>query len=387
MRFFSIPADFKETTINGYVELAKQYPGSQVLETYGQISINNSFESGRINEYLPQIDMYDLTEYIRYCEAKGIGFNYVFNAPYMHNREFTAEGVKETKQFISALYKAGVRSLTVTLPSLMDLVNSMELDIKIKASVICQINSVNKALHYKKNGVDRIVLDESINRDFDMLRRIASAFGDKSEIIINSLCHQECTYRMFHYNQTSGVVRDPMDTGTNYYTTRCALKIFQDVNQLMKLSWIRPEDLHYYESIGIRYYKLQGREYVNRGNPLKAVEAYFRGSFDGNLMELLDMFSSNYAYKFSVDNKLLDGFLKPFYDIQGYCKKDCTRCSYCDRYASKSVVSDGVNEISALAKDFHTKYDDYKKFVRAVDHDKKEEASSTVGGIEIEFDF
>ncbi len=84
--------------------------------------------------------------------------------------EFSKDGLKIITDFIYTLYDAGVRSFTIAMPSLMELVQSLRLNVEIKASTVCQITNANKASAYKALGVDRMVLDESINRSFDTLK-------------------------------------------------------------------------------------------------------------------------------------------------------------------------------------------------------------------------
>lgn len=361
MEYYSVPSDFSKKTIDGYQKLNEAYPECKVKETYGQISIGNAFASGGYLSEIPKISFSDLKEYVRYSKGAGIDFNYTFNASYMNNTEFTEEGMNQLKDFLRQLYDIGIRSLTVALPTLYEIIRSMNLDFEVKASVICQINNANKAAIYKEKGYDRIVVDEGINRDFNTLERIRSNFGDGVELIINSLCSQDCVYRMFHYNQTSGDAYGR--PGFSFYNKRCTLNLFKDYRNLMHLSWIRPEDLKYYREIGINHYKLQGREYVTHGDPIKTVEIYFKKSYEGNLMELLDMFSTNFNFKFYVENRKLDGFIDGLYHNRYLCKKDCNSCDYCAGYADASVNVDTCRQISEIMNKEFANYDKFCQMI------------------------
>jgi len=159
MRYHNIPADFKKETIDKYVELNKIFKHAQVKETYGQITIDNPIGSGRAYDLIPQVDMADLERYIAYSREKNIGFNYTLNTTCLGNKEFTEKGMKEVLRFLDDLYDAGVRSLTVTLPSLIELIRRKNYDFEIKASTVCQVINANKAMSYKRMGADVIVLD------------------------------------------------------------------------------------------------------------------------------------------------------------------------------------------------------------------------------------
>lgn len=47
MKYYSIPADLKKGTIDGYAELNKRYKDSRVFETYGNITDGGLLGSGR----------------------------------------------------------------------------------------------------------------------------------------------------------------------------------------------------------------------------------------------------------------------------------------------------------------------------------------------------
>lgn len=373
MNYYSMPADFRKETIDAYDRLNSSYKDSRIIETYGQVTLEANFESGRNSRVIPQIDLIGLREYIDYAKARNIEFNYTFNAPYMHNIEFTSDGVARIKSYLYDLHWAGVRTLTIAMPSLMELVQSSGLDFTIKASTICQITNANKAIFFKNRGIDRIVLDESVNRDFQTLKRVRDAFGEKVEIIVNSLCHKECTYRMFHYLQTCGTYRQELEkSACNYFGHRCSLKVLEDLALLAKLCWVRPEDVKYYNQIGIQYFKLQGREYILTGDPVKAVEYYFKGDYDGNLMALLDLFTTRLAFKFYLDNKKLEGFIKPFVENDNFCKRDCPSCRYCDSFVAKAIDLEKAREMTKLAEKFYEEIDEYGRFVKNTDSLKKE---------------
>lgn len=393
MRYYGVPADFRKETIDRYASLNSSYKDSKVVETYGQISIGTTYEAGRILKDIPKVDILNLKDYIKYSKAKGIGFNYTINGSCMGNREFTREGISEIVKFLGDLYNAGVRSITVALPSLIEIVKSSKYDFEIKASTLCQITNANKALTYKKAGVERIVLEESINRDFHTLKRIVQAFGDKVEIIINTLCYKDCTYRTFHYNQMGhDSIEKSRESISSFYNHACMLKRCESVGNILKLSWVRPEDIKYYSGIGINYFKIQGRHTVSKGDPVRVVESYFKESFHGNLVELLEIFNPPNSFSIYVDNKKLDGFLKPFYANDNFCKRDCTNCGYCENFVRKCVDYSHAQEVNDLANKFYIEFDEFSNAINSLEMDDAElKTDSPVKNLfkndEISFDF
>ena len=115
IKYFNVPADFRSETIDKYEELNEKYTESKVIETYGQVTIDNYIGSGRAYDLLPQVDLEALEKYIAYSRERGIGFNYTLNSTCMGNMEFTREGILKIIRFLDELHRVGVRSLTVAL--------------------------------------------------------------------------------------------------------------------------------------------------------------------------------------------------------------------------------------------------------------------------------
>ena len=351
--YFSVPADFQQSTIDKYAQLNKAYSDSRVLETYGSITVNNQMKSGRSLEGLPKIDFYDLKQYVNYSIKKGIDFNYTLNPSFMNNDEFTYEGGAEILEFLMHLYEAGIRSLTVAMPSLIDIIRHSPYPFHIKASTICQITNANKAMEFKRMGVKRIVVDESINRNFMELKQINSVFGGSVEVIVNSICFMDCVYRIFHYNQISAdSITSENPVSTHYFSNRCLLRRFRNIDSLLKLSWVRPEDIRFYNNVGIYNFKIQGRQLIQKGNPVRMLEHYFDRKFCGNLMDLLDCFSNVNSFKIMLDNQKLDGFLEPIASEKINCPNNCESCHYCKNYAEEIIDAKELAEVYALCTQY-----------------------------------
>lgn len=364
MNYYSLPADYKFETIDKFVDLNNTYENSKVLETYGNITLGQTIESGRPIDMLPKIDLMNLNKYVAYSKKQGIGFNYTLNASHMNNKEFTEEGVKNILNFIEQLHLIGVNSLTVTLPSVFEIIKATKHNFEIKISVICAINNANKAIAYKNLGAKRIVVDESINRNFKQLRNIVNAFGDKVEVIVNQVCNKNCIYRIFHYNQiSSDSIKILNKTSVDYYSHRCLLQRYNHVSNILKMTWIRPEDIKFYNNIGINHFKLQGRQLVHKGDIVKTVEYYFKESFEGNLMDLIYIFNPTNRSEITVNNKKLDGFIKPFYENKHFCNNFCDSCKYCENFAKKCINEIEAKEAHSLAKGLCDTNDQLKNLI------------------------
>ncbi|MDR2932156.1 MAG: U32 family peptidase [Oscillospiraceae bacterium] len=362
MNYFNIAADMKTETVDQYEELNNRYPDSKIVETFGQISVDNIYGSGRPGDMMPKTDMAALERYVDYSRNKGLGFSYTLNALCLSNREFTEEGLNGIGRFFEQLYEIGVSSLTLAIPALIDFVKRAKYKFEIKASTLCDITNANKALAYGELGADRLVAHESINRDFETLRDIREAFGATTEVIVNVICHKNCIFRPFHQIQGSHNTESG-DESPRYYSHKCMLRRAESIDNLLKLNWIRPEDLGYYTDIGINHFKIQGRHTVIGGDPVRTAEAYMAQSYDGNLLDLLDMFNPSNSFSVYIDNKALDGFVETYATHPGFCKNNCSKCGYCMSYAKKCIDEDKANEIGELARRFYEEYDPFYAMV------------------------
>ncbi|XBX10037.1 U32 family peptidase [Enterocloster clostridioformis] len=368
MKHYNVPADFKIETLDWYCGLMDKYPECRITETYGQITVGNRLGSGRAGDLIPAVDLNNLSTYVNCSKKKGIDFNYTLNATCLSNIEFTKNGLKEIMEFLDTIYEIGIDKITIAMPSLIELTKLSKYKFEIKASTLCQIDNANKAINIKQLGADRIVIDESINRDFSTLKSIISSFGKGAEVIVNVICNKDCIYRMFHQNQVSHDISTE-NRSTTYYSHRCIMQRIEKVSNLMRMNWIRPEDIKYYTALGISNFKIQGRQAVQNGNIVMTVESYFKESFDGNLMELLDCFSPTNSFKVYIDNKSLNGFIEPFVVDGEFCKSNCERCGYCDEFIDKCIDRDKTNEVFDLAREFYSQYDEYINMIK--DNNKK----------------
>lgn len=351
MKNFCMPSDFKTSTIDKYSEINTLYEHSRISETYGQLTSDHFFGSCRSPKYIPQVDSEALRQYIQYSRDKGIEFNYIINPTCMANDDVTSDGRKKFIDFLEVLQDMGVNSITLALPSLMEITRIKAPDINIKASTVCQINSAAKAKFYEDLGIKRIVIDEDIYRNFTILESIRKVYKGALEVIVNSFCLNDCPYKMFHYNSFSHSHEDKKTYP--YYSTRCKA-IHMEAENFLKLNWIRPEDIKYYTDIGIDYFKLQGRTNIHSGDPAKAVTHYIEEYYDGDLISLLELFSSDKPLTIAdimIDNRKLDGFLEKFVFAPSFCTKVCNECSYCKEF-SELTISNTDRGILELLKVF-----------------------------------
>ncbi|MCW4029314.1 MAG: hypothetical protein NWE92_06675 [Candidatus Bathyarchaeota archaeon] len=332
---FSIPADFKVSTIDRLDQKNKDWP-IPVREVYGSIK-TSVFGSGRDMVSLPDISEKQFREYIKACQKSGIEFNYVFNFKCNSNDEFTTEGKNKIVNFASDMYSIGIRRFTVVLPSIIDILNTSLPKIKISVSVISNVDSLLRIRAFAAfRNVDRIMLPEYLNRRVGALRQLTSyskKFNCSFGTIVNSLCLIDCPYRDFHYSFTSHAKANLEKR--DFYDSICRAIRLCNVEELLKMPWIRPEDISRYIGYGIEWFKISGREKED-SDLLKMVDIYNKENYSGNLLELLVCFSSHDSRRrFQIDNKNLKPFINNFFDKEDFClPKNCDSCRYCPTHAN-----------------------------------------------------
>ncbi len=364
MELFTVPADFKAKSLNQYAEMNSQSTICNVYETYGQITSNNPYGSGRSKNILPDINLRTLERYVLQSKDLGISFAYTLNAICLGNQEFSSVESNKLKQFCSNLYNIGVETIIVAMPSLIELIKYTIPKMKIKASVICQINGIYKAQFYSELGVDSVVIDMDCIRNFKTIKQISEIFPCQTEIIVNNTCRLYCPYKIFHYCHESHS-KKRHNAIDDYYFNRCNITRNQSKESYLQMSWVRPEDINYYTECGVNIFKIQGRQDVQNGDIHKTVQHYFNHSFDGNLVDLLMNFRPYNSFMPYIDNRSLDGFINAFYNGTVQCTQDCKKCGYCLRFAEKSARGD-IEAINRLAKRYFKEDDAYNKMVKEI---------------------
>lgn len=304
--------------------------------------------------------------YIKQAHAAGLSFDYLLNAPSMSNMEWDRSTHRELLDHLEWISSIGVDSVTVTIPYLVELIKRQFPQLKIRISTIAHVHSVARAQFFERLGADSINLDFHVNRDFRTLEAITKAVKCEIIVLANNLCLYQCPYEYYHhdglghasqsYNPVHGCYVD-------YCTIRCTLDRLTDMSENIKCRWIRPEDLHLYEEIGIEMFKISGRAMPTE-RILKAATAYSSRHYEGNLHDILNCLTPKIGFinagppgtqshsiapppELHIDNQALDGFID-FFRKQN-CLSECYHCDYCRKTADRVMRFDRkqVNEYTA----------------------------------------
>jgi collagenase-like PrtC family protease len=236
------------------------------------------------------------------------------------------------------------------------------------------INNEFQIKRWDEMGADKITISVlDANRNFALLRKMRKKTKCDLQLIANLKCLLGChAYRCHSNLHAHGSQSDHTLKGflIDYYTAQCNYTRLNNPTEFIKSLWIRPEDVHYYEEVGVKWLKLVGRE-MESAKIIRIFNAYKAGKYDGNLLDLLPSSHKNFIdYKkirsflkyffrpqhvniFSllqarsvfkedgvfIDNRRLDGFLEYF--RQGRCNLACgNSCNYCQAVAERVVSID-----------------------------------------------
>lgn len=345
-----------------------------LLEGLNSYAVDNLFGSltatvtggGRPSYTLPRVKKRQAEKFIKLSHDKGIKFNYLLSGSCLGGKEYEGKTHRQLIEHLKWLDDMGVEYVTVTIPYFIELIKEQFPRMKVIASVIAHINSANRARYYESLGADVICLDYMINRDFKAIREIREAVSCELEVLMNDFCLYHCPYRYYHYNCCSHSSQPSMNGWyLDYSLLRCRLELLSNPAQIIRAPWIRPEDAHKYESLGIDMFKMAGRT-LSTPRLLNILKAYSCGEYNGNLLDLASQvfplptadFSDpemqmmrrishipvasrtikNMMPQVTVDNKALDGFLEHF--EAGKCTSLCYKCNYCEKWAQKAVTMD-----------------------------------------------
>jgi len=122
--------------------------GTCTKEVYGKLA-SDVIDGVRPALLLPQISRHEAGEHIRYAHQRGIRVNYLINTMCLINIHYSREGHSEILELLEWIGSIGVEIVTVGFPCVIHLVKEALPGMRIKASGVCRINSVNWAQQYE----------------------------------------------------------------------------------------------------------------------------------------------------------------------------------------------------------------------------------------------
>ncbi len=308
----------------------------------------------RTQQQLPQVDEDAIAEFVQEARRYGIKFLYVMNATCHGNREMSEEGRWEFLQRCQWILDSGFAGITLANPYVMELTTRHFPDLEMHVSLLTGVDESRKAKFFADMGATLIHLDPIVARDFKRLKAIRREVDCKLSLVVNEGCVLHCPLRDYHTNVISHS-RDSIEGQYHvdycYYT--CAGQKLSDKAELLRMPWIRPEDIGLYVDAGIDHFKIAGREKMGGGPSshtewIEQVSKAYHSCHSDNVADLLVGLegiqslmgeSSAPPPGLRIDSRALDGFMRYF--TEGHCDMDCGDCTYCEAWSRKAVSIEG----------------------------------------------
>ncbi|ADB86501.1 peptidase U32 family protein [Saccharolobus islandicus] len=340
------------------LEELKKYP--EVKYIFGSFK-RTITGHGRAGFIIPDIKEEQFKNHISIAHSYGIKFLYTMNTNTLLGKEYDAEFIGKVMKEIDKLVSLGVDGFIIAVPFLIRLIRSEYPDLEVSASSFSRIRNVREVEEYANLGVNTIIMHEDANRDFKLLKEIASLSKTNKfdvELILNNSCLYGCPFRLTHdgISSITSMVNGVNDVWFEYPILLCATDVLNDPVNLIRSRWIRPEDIKYYEEIGINRFKIAGRNKKTEWI-LNVVKAFTERMYEGDLLDLvsypqgraatkaIQMVNGPSSYsvltKVKIDNtKFPEGWIK-FFLTNDCDTRSCKECKYCDIIAERVITIDG----------------------------------------------
>lgn len=349
-----------------------------------------------------EVDRGTVEDLVKDAHRAGKTFTVVLDAPNMEATEWEPDVHQQVLELFSWLESIKVDWVELAIPYLVELVHVRFPKLKIKVSPTTRTATMDTVNFLVEMGADMVGLEPLVQRRFDVLKVIAAestvpiwlnasegmlrgspSYGNFDHVWTNAV-HSSFRGEDDAYGEFAKTYNPAFDDG--YMAAHPV--------ELTRANFIRPEDLHRYEDLGIKHFKLDCAIYTT-ATIINTVDAYVARRFDGNLVELVDLFYAGHTYQkeaagarlvrkqlanapaavsaffelldqrdfvgrmVRVDNRALDGLLD--HVVAGHCP--AVDCPTCAEYAEKAVHMD-----AALQKQFVETLEAYRATLATGDY-------------------
>ena len=275
----------------------------------------------------------ELKRQTRLAHSLGVRYVLLINAICYGTELFKQHFKKKIEEFFKYCTEIAVDAIIIANPYLIllavDFRNKHKTKWEIFVSSLAEVIRPEEAKRFDDMGVDRILLHQIANRDFKTLKKIIQVVNCDLELYANTGSLYRCPFRYAHRAFISHLSTIPQEEleqpeNANWYKGKCITMRQKNPLEIIMAPTIRPEDLHFYEKLGIKYFKISGRSMPTEWM-VDVLDAYVKRDYSGNIADLCE---TNLGREMPfVPNKKLDGLLdKVMYDIDNYsdiCQTFC----------------------------------------------------------------
>ena len=259
----------------------------------------------------------------------GLRVDLLFNANCYGGRAISRWLENQVRSVLDYLGEAvgGVDIVTTTSPFVAQVVKQHHPQVETRASVNMRIGTV-KGMQYLADIFDSYHVQRDNQRNLEYLAELKSWADENAKslvILANSGCLAFCSGQTFHDNMVAHEAEiDETINVTEWEAHTCWRFLQERANwaAILQNTWIRPEDIRHYEGLcGV--VKLATRMHAR---PRLVIDAYARGSFYGNLLDLCEPGFGPALAPYVIDNSR---FPADWFARTSCCDRRCHRCDYC----------------------------------------------------------
>ncbi len=283
-----------------------------------------------------KLSLAKFVEIINRIHSEEIRVNLIMNPTCEGSEWYHPEVLKAKMEYLSLVHtEYGVEAVTIANPLYIKEVRRQFPNLEICASVLGDIDCVQRAVIYSKAGANVITTDININRDLELLKQIKEATNVELKLMVNEGCLYKCPFRKFHNNYISHITKDMSRFNPEVFLANCLQVTALNHSQILKSCWIRPEDMSKYCEI-TNFFKIVGRDWP-KSMVVRATKAYLEESWDGDLLDIVSSNLSAFGLRYGarLDNKNLDDC--NFFEKVTSCNMKCINCDYCEKLARKLI--------------------------------------------------
>lgn len=319
----TIPCHWDKEVVDQIVKQNKPQKKILVNEVYGVLTDGGPIGHGRSRKTVVAAGKKQALNFRLYLRQIGLSFTYLLNAPFEFKNDSQLKQ-KVDRYLDWVLNELQPDALKITSYELMKYIRKVNRKIPIHISTISGIKSVEELQKFMDIKPSRVTPHHDLGKRWHNLKKIVKFTkknGMEIELMVTESCLFKCNNRERHYSYLANASKD-----SPFHTTCNSKKLIYPKEFLQAGGVVRPEDLHFFEKMGITHFKISGRSKQASWLP-EVAKAYQERKYEGNLIKLLGIDPSiqaeNWIY---INNSPLKGFLKNFpqanyEEATAYCNK------------------------------------------------------------------
>jgi collagenase-like PrtC family protease len=284
VRSFAIPIHWDAKYIHGLIKLNSAT--ATIVELYGCLN-TYGLPNGRIPLAHQDIPLSEAQNIRKLLKEYGLFFTYLVNGPLIEKRQFESNIIKSLQNVIDDLKPD---AFVISDPKIGRAIRRINSKIPIHISSIASVETVKDFERFLDITPSRLILAHDLPKDQARLLPLLSyckTNGVMLECMVTESCLYRCPLKSKHYTAIAAGEDDSI------YHAYCLEQRLSDPQRFLEAgSFILPQDLSFYDNLGIDIYKISGR---SKGASwlLKTAEAYLSGHYEGNLLDIMGISQEN----------------------------------------------------------------------------------------------